>query len=148
MRSAWLVGLLLVACECERAAGPDATAASSQSPAAAAPAPRAAPPDMAAVGKALRARAERVDTPGSPCREAYEGLAAAILAIHGQQPGSNVSAPDRIHFMAGCAELPEEVQRCMIARYAAANGEACREANAALSPETRRHLAELMGRPR
>jgi hypothetical protein len=135
------------------AAAPAAAAAAPGAPAAAAPgAPAAAAPGAPAadpakaLGAAMNAAAEaKGDT---PCEQAFNAIDAMIKAMEkNMPPGGNSTGqmPDKAKFIAGCKELPPQVQQCMVMSYAMAHQQECKDAQAKVDPATMAKVKALMG---
>jgi hypothetical protein len=162
---ALVVALVGVGCDEKKEAPPAAAAAAPAAaapaappaaPAAAAPAaPTAAAPGAPAgaadpgkaLGAGLQAAAEaKGDT---PCEQAYNAIEAMIKAMEkNMPPGGKAQGgmPEKAKFVAGCKELPPQMQQCMVMSYAMGHQKECQEAQAKLDPATVTKVKALMGK--
>ena len=159
---ALVVALVGVGCDEEGGAPPAAAAVAAPAPAAPAAAPAAAAPAAApaapgapagaadpgkALGAGLQAAAEaKGDT---PCEQAYNAIEAMIKAMEkNMPPGGKAQGgmPEKAKFVAGCKELPPQMQQCMVMSYAMGHQKECQEAQAKLDPATVTKVKALMGK--
>jgi hypothetical protein len=154
--------LALVGCEEKKEAPPPpppppaATAPAAAAPAAAAPAAPAAPaatpgPAAADPGKALgeAMNAAANATGATPCEQAYNAIDAMMKAMEKNMPPGGKSAgsmPPKDKFVAGCKELPPQLQQCMVMNYAMQHQDECRQAQAKVDPATMAKVKALMGK--
>jgi hypothetical protein len=54
--------------------------------------------------------------------------------------------PDKAKFVAGCKELPAQLQQCMVMSYAMAHQQECKDAQAKVDPATMAKVKALMGK--
>ncbi len=166
---AWIVGLLLVSAGCEvRDRGPEARAeeVAPAAPAPASPDPaelpgpppppgaeKVSPPSaqkLREVGAALAAAAEAADQAsaagGTSCERAYNGAVAMARSLHARMGGTGEArVPPRDRFLAGCAELPEPVQRCMVIGYSIQHQDECKRIREESDPALMERVRSLMG---
>lgn len=104
---------------------------------------------LAAIGAALQEAANAQAAGGTSCEQAYNGAAAMVRVMH-EQMGDQVPAqlPSRPEFLAACATLPEEMQRCLIVSYAMSHGQECQQAQQRVDPAIMRRVDELMRKSR
>ena len=159
---ALVVALVGVGCDEKKEAPPAAAAVAAPAPAAPAAAPAAAAPAAApaapgapagaadpgkALGAGLQAAAEaKGDT---PCEQAYNAIEAMIKAMEkNMPPGGKAQGgmPEKAKFVAGCKELPPQMQQCMVMSYAMGHQKECQEAQAKLDPATVTKVKALMGK--
>ncbi len=100
-----------------------------------------------ALAAALNAAADAKG--GTACEQAYnafEGMMKA-MAKSGPPGGKTTnSMPPKDKFLAGCKELPPNVQQCMVLNYAMAHGKECQEAQQKMDPATAAKAKALMGK--
>jgi hypothetical protein len=97
----------------------------------------------AAARHALGAAAE--DGSGdNDCETAYARLKALMTTIEREAPGTVQPLPPEDRFLAVCAGLPLEMQRCLVVEYAIAHEAECTRLHAALEPAARARLDGLM----
>jgi hypothetical protein len=153
--------LVLVGCEQKKDAPPPPPPAAVAAPAAAAPAaaapaaPGAAAPAAAAgaadpakaMGAAMNAAATA--TGDTPCEQAYNAIDAMIKAMEKNMPPggkSSTGMPPKDKFIAGCKELPAQLQQCMVMTYAMQHQQECKDAQAKVDPATMAKVKALMGK--
>lgn len=116
-----------------------------------APGAPVAPPNLAGLSQGLGAalQAGEANSNLPPCEQAHASIVAMLAAMQKQfGPGqANGAMPSREQFVAGCSQLPEQMQRCMTMQYAMAHQEECNQARENLDPATMARVQELMGRP-
>ena len=86
----------------------------------------------------------------TPCDQAYNAIEAMIKAMEkNMPPGAKAQGggmPEKAKFVAGCNELPKEMQQCMVMSYAMAHQKECQDAKAKLDPATVAKVKALMGK--
>jgi len=84
---------------------------------------------------------------GDLCETAYGSMRATIDAMNKRGPKSQAAMPPKERFLTACAELPEEMQRCMGIRYHMAHQKECKAAADAVDPELKARVQKMMGKP-
>jgi hypothetical protein len=113
-------------------------------------APMVPPPGMQKLGQALAEAAQAAGEAGNQgandCERAYNGAVAMGRALHERMGGTGEApAPDRARFLAGCARLPANVQRCMNVAYSVQHQDECRRLREEVDPALMREVQSLMG---
>lgn len=128
---------------------PAATApAPAPAPAPADPAAAAAAPSPAAAMVAAAATGEGKG--GPPCEQAYNSIEAMIKSMEKSMPAGGKTTggglPPKDKFIAGCKELPEMMQNCMVMSYGMTHQKECMEAKSKLDPATAAKVKAMMGK--
>ncbi|MCS6799100.1 MAG: hypothetical protein NZ898_11315 [Myxococcota bacterium] len=99
---------------------------------------------VAAVERALE-QAQSADREGAtPCEQAWASYEAIVTSLVGETGRGPVATVDRSTYLAVCASLPLDVQRCLGMRYAMRHPEQCRRVQSGLDGETRARIHALM----
>jgi hypothetical protein len=104
------------------------------------------PMDLGGIGRALGAAVEASQNAGgdTDCEKAYNGILAMMEAM---QKATGRPAPRRMDqsaFMRGCAELPPQIQKCMVIGYGMQHQQECQAARAQLTPELQERVQGIM----
>ena len=92
-----------------------------------------------------REAATAAETGSTYCESAYRSLQAMQAQVAAQYPDQVRPMPDESAFTAVCEDLPEAAQRCLIPRHAMENSSQCERTAAALPPNLRDALEEVLG---
>lgn len=95
------------------------------------------------VGEALAA-AHAAEVGASTCDAAYESTAELVRVVRERFPDDAREMPPRELFVDACQRLPENAQRCMMARYALEHQQECNRALEALPPADRQRIERLL----
>ncbi len=95
------------------------------------------------VGQALAA-AHAAEVGASTCDAAYESTAELVRVVRERFPEDAREMPPRELFVDACQRLPDEAQRCLMARYAVEHQAECAEAQAALPRADRERIERLL----
>jgi len=114
----------------------------------AAGAPGRPPMDLGGINRALGAAvaASQNATGDTDCEKAYNGIIAMVEAMQkatGHEADSS-RRPDRSNFLRGCAELPPQIQQCMVISYGMQHQQECQAARTQLTPEMQERVQAIM----
>ncbi len=90
------------------------------------------------------AEAARVPAGQNDCETAYARLSALVASMAREDPTSVRELPAQDRFLATCARLPAEMQRCLVVEHAIDHEAECAREHQALEPELRASLDALM----
>jgi len=106
------------------------------------------PMDLSGINRALGAAVEASQhaTGDTDCEKAYNGIVAMVEAM---QKATGRAAdpshrPDRANFLRGCAELPPQIQQCMVISYGMQHQQECQAARTQLTPEMQARVQAIM----
>lgn len=133
------------------AAAPADPAAAAAAPSAAAAAPAPGSPNTPSPAAAMVAAAAAGEGKGGPpCEQAYNSIEAMIKSMEKSMPAGGKTTggglPPKDKFIAGCKELPEMMQNCMVMSYGMTHQKECMEAKSKLDPATAAKVKAMMGK--
>lgn len=91
------------------------------------------------------AAAHAAEVGASLCDAAYESAAELVRVVRERFPDDARDLPPRELFTTACERMPENVQRCMLVRYAVEHQEECAQAQEALPAADRERMERLLG---
>jgi hypothetical protein len=108
------------------------------------------PPDDEARAEAMKKKLAKLHDDsalpedGDYCTTAY-GTFKNMLETMSKKTGREAQVPEKKRFVKACSELPEDMQKCLIMRYAMKHPKQCEKMKQNIDPKTLAKVQEIMG---